>query len=152
MAHERNIGLAAAALLACAASTAAAQAPESRLSAYLTIASDYRRYGLSQSDGHAAAQVGVDYEHARGWFLGGWVSTVDFEAEEPLEDQRRTEIDLYAGYDFERDDWGATITAARYRYPGGPPYTDYDELSAGMRFRDRLFATVSRTSGIGARE
>jgi uncharacterized protein (TIGR02001 family) len=153
VAHERDIGLAAAALLACAAaSTAGAQVRQSQLSGYLTVASDYRRYGLSQTDGHAAVQLGIDYEHARGWFAGAWASTVDFEAEETLENPRRAELDLYAGYDWERDDWGVTVTVTRYGYPDGPPYSDYDELSAGIRFRDRLFATVSRTSGFGSRD
>lgn len=153
MADPRPLELIVAATLLCsAAPCAVAQAPTSRLSAYLTLTTDYRSRGLSQSDGDPALQLGVDYQHRRGFFLGAWTSTVDFEAEDTLANRRRVELDLYAGYDWQLDDWGATVALTQYSYPSGPPYTDYDEISAGVRYRDRVFLTASLTSDFGARD
>lgn len=118
----------------------------------MTLATDYRNRGLSQSNGNAALQLGVDYQLARGAFLGAWASTVDFEAEDTLASRRRVELGLYAGYDWQLDDWGATVALTRYGYPSGPPYSDYDEISAGVRYRDRVFLTAYLTSGFGSRE
>lgn len=145
--------LATATILCSAAPYAAAQAPTSRLSAYLTLTTDYRNHGLSQSNGQPALQLGVDYQHPRGFFLGAWASTVDYEAEEALASRRRVELDLYAGYDWQIDDWGATVAITRYGYPSAPPYySDYDEISAGVRYRDRVFFTASLTSDFGTRD
>ena len=55
------------------------------------VTSDYQWRGVSQTDGNAAIQVGV--EHERNGFYGGlWTSNVDFN------DDTNIEYDLYGGY------------------------------------------------------
>ncbi len=135
-----QITLAVVALLAVDA--ASAQSRPSRLSGYVTVATDYRNRGLSQTDGAPALQAGVDYEHSSGWFTGAFASNVEYAA--PY-DERDVEVDIYAGYDWELDDWALTATLTRYVYDGAQ--NEYSELAAGVRFRDRVYFTTSRTSG-----
>jgi uncharacterized protein (TIGR02001 family) len=122
-----------------------------RVSGYISLVTDYRSRGLSQSDGRGAAQIGLDYQHPRGFFIGGWASTVEFAVENAVDGRRRTELDYYVGYEWRLDDWAATATLARYTYPGGSSEYDYSEITGGVSYRDRLFLTSSRTSEYGSR-
>ena len=133
-----------------AAPAARAQPREPRLSGYVTLTTDYRNRGLSQTDGEPALQAGIDYQHSRGWFIGAFASNVEFAAEAGDSDRRETEIDAYLGYDWQLDDWALTATFARYSYAGAGDDA-YDELTAGVRFRDRVYLTTSRTHGFGSR-
>src|SRR5574338_1631076 len=49
-----------------------------QLSGSLGIVSDYRYRGVSLSDGKPAAQFGVAYDGAGGWYAGAFASTADF--------------------------------------------------------------------------
>ena len=69
------------------ASTAAAE-----VSVNIGAVSNYYFRGFSETDGGAAIQGGVDYEHASGFYTGTWVSNVDFG------DETSYELDLYAGF------------------------------------------------------
>ena len=40
--------------------------------------SDYLFRGLSQTDRQPAVQAGVEFDHASGWYLGGWGSNVSW--------------------------------------------------------------------------
>jgi uncharacterized protein (TIGR02001 family) len=136
--------------IACA-TPVLAQSDTSTLSAYVALASDYRNRGLSQTDGHGALQVGVDYQHSSGFFLGGWGSNVEYRSETSYDQPRDLEIDYYAGYDWRRADWSVTLTLGRYTYPGAGESYDYNEVTARAGFRDRVFLDVSYTDDFFSR-
>src|SRR5690349_701525 len=49
----------------------------------MTIISDYRFRGISQTFGKPAIQGGIDYSHASGFYLGNWNSNVSDSAGYP---------------------------------------------------------------------
>ena len=62
------------------------------VSSNVSASSNYLFRGVTQTDGAAAVQGGLDYEHASGFYAGGWGSNVDFG------DGTSYELDLYAGF------------------------------------------------------
>jgi uncharacterized protein (TIGR02001 family) len=126
---------------ACGCAAAAhAQDPESDLNGYVTLSSGYWRHGLAQTDG-ASLQLGIDYQHHSGFFAYARAMNVDYPQD--LEGQRRdVEASAYVGFHDRRDQWSWTVSAGRYFYPDAAAY-DYEELSASLGFRDRVFYTVS---------
>src|SRR2546421_8882239 len=78
---------------------AAAQAPApaaSPVTGNMTIASDYRFRGISQTYKGPAIQGGVDYAHSSGLYLGNWnsnVSSVLFTGGSAIE------MDFYGGWE-----------------------------------------------------
>jgi uncharacterized protein (TIGR02001 family) len=139
------------ALAACRGAPLAAAPPApgaAGLSAYVTLTTDYRDRGLSQSDGEPALQAGVDYQHGSGFFTGIWGSTVEYEVEAGRRHPRENVIELYAGYNWRNERWSVTAAAARYVYPDISVDYDYDEVAAGLAYRDHLFLTVSYTDAL----
>jgi hypothetical protein len=94
-----------------------AQAPApapSPITGNLTIASDYRFRGISQTYTGPAIQGGVDYAHASGIYLGNWnsnVSSVLFAGGSGIE------MDFYGGYKKSFGDFGLDIGTIYYYYP-----------------------------------
>ena len=113
---------------------------ESTLSANVTLASDYRFRGQSQTDHRAAFQGGIDYAHASGVFAGLWSSTINFndEANSPAE------VDFTAGYSHAfSETTEASIAAAYYWYPESEP-ADYDFFEiVGTASHDLAHVTLS---------
>jgi uncharacterized protein (TIGR02001 family) len=137
-----------AALCLCAPPAAAApRASAPRLTAYATLTTDYRKRGLSQSDGDAAIQAGLDYQHTSGWFAGLWASTIGYAAEASVE-YPDAEAEAYTGYNWRSPKWSATAAVARYTYPGTSFDWTYDEASAGFGYRERVFVTLSYTDAL----
>lgn len=141
----------AAAFASCAAERVQAQAQTPNWHSYVTAASGYWRRGLEQND-DLTVQIGLDYGHYSGWFAGVQAANVDYEVERGRADRRDIELDLYAGFHARARRWSWTASVARYVYPGAPGYYDYNEVGAGVGFRERLFynATYSRALGFGA--
>jgi uncharacterized protein (TIGR02001 family) len=66
-------------LLAPAAFAQATPAPEaSPITANVTVVSDYRFRGLSQSNMQPAIQGGFDYAHESGFYIGNWNSSISW--------------------------------------------------------------------------
>lgn len=130
-----------AALLAAAAPWAARAAPLDVVSGYLTAASEYRHRGLSESRGRASLQLGADFQHRSGFFAGVWAAQIEAYAEDEHDVSSRYKAAYYAGYMRRVSSWTFTASTIRYAYPGLA--YDYDEQTAAVGFRDRLFATVS---------
>jgi uncharacterized protein (TIGR02001 family) len=125
--------------LVCAA-VAQAQDPISELNGYVTLSSGYWRHGLAQTDS-ASLQLGIDYQHYSGFFAYGRAMNVDYP--QNLEGQRRDlEASAYVGFHDRHRTWSWTVSAGRYFYPDAAAY-DYEELSASVGFRDRVFYTAS---------
>lgn len=102
---------------AFAGSVAAADAPASphTFTGNITIASDYRFRGISQTAFRPTIQGGVDYSHASGFYAGNWNSNVDSSAGYP---DGNLEMDFYGGFKKSIGDFGYDVGALYYYYPG----------------------------------
>jgi uncharacterized protein (TIGR02001 family) len=130
-------------LAACvAAPLAAAQQAGPNLNGYATLATAYWKRGFSQNNG-TSAQLGIDFEHHTGFYVGAWAANIDFEREYSADEPRRFEADIYAGYHKRHEQWSWNVGLGHYLYPGTAINYDYNELSATFGFRDRLFYTAA---------
>lgn len=129
-----------AAVFAAFASSAHAQQAEPAsphtFTGNVTVASDYRFRGISQTEEKPAIQGGFDYSHSSGFYVGNWNSNVsgDFIADGSIE------MDFYAGYKFEPvKDVMADVGILQYYYPGAEidDSTDYDttEIYVGASWK-----------------
>lgn len=129
-------------LLLAAPAAASAQALEPLFSGYITLTSDYRHRGLSESGGEPSLQIGGDYQHSSGFFAGAWAARVDYA--QPVDDSStRLKVGYYLGVSKRVSRWSFTASAVHYAYPGLVYDYDYDEVSATAAFRDRLFFTAA---------
>ena len=89
----------------------------SPLSFNLSVTSDYRYRGISQTRLKPALQGGADYALPGGFYIGAWASTIkwikDWDVKGPLE------LDLYGGYKGEiQKDFGYDVGLLQYAYVG----------------------------------
>lgn len=93
------------------------------LSFNLSVTSDYRFRGISQSRLDPALQGGVDYALPKGFYIGAWASSIHW-----IKDAGRAagvdtgsaplELDLYGGYKGEiTKDWTYDVGVLQYVYP-----------------------------------
>jgi uncharacterized protein (TIGR02001 family) len=86
------------------------------LTANVSLVSDYRFRGVSQSFRRPAVQGGVDWAHDSGFYVGTWASTVD---DDFLTDTHGVEWDIYGGYKFPLGaGWTGDVGLLQYLYPG----------------------------------
>jgi len=115
----RSSILCAAAVVPLAAQAQGAKAePDYTLSGNLTIGSDYRFRGFSQTDYQPTIQGGVDFAHKSGFYLGNWNSNVS----STLYNGAPIEMDFYGGYKHSFGDFGLDVGAIYYYYPGTGEY------------------------------
>ena len=80
----------------------------------LTLASDYRTRGISQTLNDPAVQAGVTLAHSTGLYVGAWSSNVDFGGGL----KTRQEVDYYGGWLWEAtEDVNLDIGYLKYTYP-----------------------------------
>lgn len=97
-------------------SPAAAATPEHTLTGNLSLNSDYRFRGISQTWKLPALQGGFDYSHASGFYLGTWASNVSGNS---YNNSAGLELDLYGGWKFAlSQDLTLDLGALAYVYPG----------------------------------
>jgi uncharacterized protein (TIGR02001 family) len=123
--------------------SALAQRAESSLHAALTLMSDYKHAGLSQSGSEPAAKLSVDYAHRSGFFAGGFLANVEYAAEYGSATPRDLQLDVYAGYEWRGSRWSANAIVSRYLYPDIDIRYDYTQTSLNAGFRDRYFFGAS---------
>jgi uncharacterized protein (TIGR02001 family) len=100
----------------------AAATPEHSLTGNLTLASEYRFRGISQTNGKPTVQGGFDYAHASGIYLGTWASNVSWLADGGGGTVSNSlEMDFYGGYKGSIGDIGYDVGLLRYYYPGSYP-------------------------------
>ena len=133
--HKSIASAAVAAALAVPA-LANAQAPAtSPLTGNVTLASDYRFRGLTQTFEEPAFQGGFDFAHSSGLYVGNWNSNVSdtFYGGAPIE------MDFYAGYKPTFGDITGDVGILYYYYPGsnvpGIGKVDNTELYAGASWK-----------------
>lgn len=82
------------------------------ISGNVTLATDYRFRGWSQTTSDPAVQGGFDYNHDSGFYVGTWGSNVEFAGS--------LELDYYAGFANDiNDSIGYDVGVIYYDYPGG---------------------------------
>ncbi|MDE3739758.1 TorF family putative porin [Pseudomonas resinovorans] len=80
----------------------------------LTLASDYRTRGISQTQNDPAAQGGATLLHSSGLYAGAWTSNVDF----GFGLKTRQEVDYYVGWYWQAtDDVNLDLGYIKYSYP-----------------------------------
>jgi len=80
----------------------------------VSLVSDYRFRGISQTYKGPAIQGGFDYSHSSGFYLGNWNSNV---ASQVYTGGSGIEIDLYGGYKRSFGDFGLDVGYLYYYYP-----------------------------------
>jgi uncharacterized protein (TIGR02001 family) len=107
---------------ACVSSVVSAQTPAPAdsaksphtLTGSVTLVSDYRFRGISQTYEGPAVQGGFDYAHASGFYLGNWNSNV---ASQVYTGGSGIEMDVYGGYKRAFGDVGLDVGYLYYHYP-----------------------------------
>jgi uncharacterized protein (TIGR02001 family) len=115
------------ALLAAGGTGVAVAQEETQVSGNVTLTTDYRFRGISQTDRSPAVQGGFDYAADNGFYVGTWASTVTFGG--------GIEMDYYAGFTGELNpDTGYDVGVIWYNYPedDSDPDLDYWELYGSL--------------------
>src|ERR1700744_5357291 len=102
-------------------------AANDRFGGSAALTSDYRLYGLSQSDGEPAVQAEIHYQSnpdARStWFGGLWASSVRLGNDQP----RSVQLEACLGYQRALDaDWQARLAVGHYAHPWNTLLREYD--------------------------
>ncbi len=102
----------------------------------VTLASDYRLYGVSQTLEEPTLQFTGVYIDESGFSAGTFLSNVDFvENTDPDDLDVSIEIDLFVGYEKEvATGHLLSATLIRYIYPGAEVDLDYNELIINYGF------------------
>ena len=106
--------------------------------ALATISTEYFYRGYSKSGNHPSIRANVDYDHASGFFVGSWISWVDFE-DNGYGDRSNVEFYPYVGFSHKLDDqWRIETSVSRYLYDGRifGKFSDYNEYSASVHYSD----------------
>ena len=94
--------------------------------------SDYRYRGISLSDERPAAQLGLTYDAAEGWYGGAFVSTVKLEGYET----RGVQAIGFAGHVWGMPSGLSLEVGADYAVVTATPHYDYAEVYAGFAFQN----------------
>jgi uncharacterized protein (TIGR02001 family) len=144
--QKTAIALAASSLFATAVfaqtAPAAAEAPEaSPVTANVSVVSDYRYRGLSQSNLRPAIQGGFDYAHESGLYIGNWNSSISWVGDLNPNVTSSVEMDFYAGFKKEliAPGFASDIGVLQYVYPTSGIYSasanpNTTELYAAQNF------------------
>ena len=100
---------------ALAAPGLAAAADPSPLTGNMSIVSDYRFRGISQTYKLPAIQGGIDYAHDSGFYVGNWNSSISGLS---FTDSAGIEMDFYGGWKKSFGDFGVDLGLLQYYYPG----------------------------------
>ena len=118
-----------------AAAQAAAASPHT-FTGNMSLVSDYRFRGITQTFAKPAIQGGFDYSHSSGIYLGNWNSNVNEGAGFPA---GNIEMDFYGGWKKSWGDWGLDLGAIYYMYPGSDA-----NATAGTTITNPRTGTVHR--------
>ncbi|MGH8592911.1 MAG: TorF family putative porin [Gammaproteobacteria bacterium] len=117
---------------------------DANYSVLVKFTSNYVYRGYSKSSGNPVVQGNLDYEHSSGFFIGTWVSQVDFDLGADHE-RANIEVTPYAGWSLSlSEDWRADLTLAAYIYDHRvfSREADYGELFGQVHFRDLVTARI----------
>ena len=133
------------ALASMHAGAAHAEDPAPPFSANISVTTDYRYRGISQTRLQPAVQGGLDYAHASGVYVGTWASTIKWikdtgRAAGIDAGNSRVEWDIYGGYKGEiAKDVGYDVGVLTYIYPGNK----YKNLSGANANTTELYGALT---------
>lgn len=114
---------------------------KSPLTGSLSLATDYRFRGISQTWGGATVQGGAELALPQGWYVGTWLSNVSSYS---YPQGQSVEHDIYGGWRGEvTPDWQMDAGLLHYRYPGARLGT----AQGGSQRFDTTEAYVGATHG-----
>ena len=125
-------------LLAAVISASPVAAIAAEVSGNVSMTSDYRFRGISQTDTQPAIQGGFDVAYDNGVYIGMWGSNVEFSSVS-------MELDYYVGYSGSiSEDISFDLGYIYYDYPGataqdlgfGSIDYDYEEVYASISYKD----------------
>lgn len=128
-----------------------AAAQSSPVAGNMSLVSDYRFRGISQTYEQPALQGGFDYSHSSGLYVGNWNSSISdsFFGGSPLE------MDFYGGYKASAGPLGYDVGVLYYYYPGsdlaGVGKIDNTEIYVGASWQwisAKVFYAVSDFFGV----
>jgi uncharacterized protein (TIGR02001 family) len=102
-------------LLALALAIGVTTAAQAEITGNLSLNSDYRFRGISQTMENAAFQGGIDFNHKSGLYIGNWNSNV---SADQYAGTSGLESDIYAGFRTEIGKVGVDVGVLRYTYAG----------------------------------
>jgi len=113
-----SILCAAVALPVAASAQSTAAEPDYTFGGNLTIGSDYRFRGFTQTDYQPTIQGGIDFAHKSGFYIGNWNSNVS----STLYNGAPIEMDFYGGWKTSYEGFGFDVGVIYYYYPGTGEY------------------------------
>lgn len=119
------------------------------VSGSLGATSDLVFRGLSLTRGRPAAQVSVDFEFPKEFYVGAFAATTDPNAGP----SPKYETDFWAGrYWSLSDQFSADVRLSYYLYPDDPRRVSYDrgEITGTLGFRNKLFLAAIYSPDISA--
>jgi uncharacterized protein (TIGR02001 family) len=130
--------ISAAPTLALSQTAAPAKAPEPdyTLTANISLVTDYRYRGISQTRLKPAIQGTVDFAHSSGFYLGAFATNIRWIRD--LGGEANVEIDLYGGYKGSiSGDLGYDVGVLQYFYPSNrlTPSANTTEIYAGLTYK-----------------
>ena len=103
-----------------------------QLSGTVSVVSDYRYRGISLSDNEPAVQLGLNYDDARGWYAGAFVSTV----ESSTYQSNGVQAIAFAGYAWPMASGLTVEVGADYSVVTAQPRFDYGEVYVGFTLQN----------------
>ena len=103
------------------------------LSANVAATSDYMWRGMTQNNHDNAISGGIDYTSESGFYVGTWVSNVDFGAT----DATNYELDFYGGYQFKNNDVEYNFGYILYSFP------DSEDINMGEVYASVAYKNLS---------
>jgi uncharacterized protein (TIGR02001 family) len=102
----------------------------------ITLVSDYRARGISQSGEEPAVQGWIEYFDDSGFYAGWWGSNLDYyRSGDPFDNEEWVEHDLYIGY-FKQlsENLSYDFTYYEYFLPGTKSDVDFNEIALGIDY------------------
>jgi uncharacterized protein (TIGR02001 family) len=124
--HAVGLGVVGFALLSIAGSV------HGEVSGTISVVSDYRYRGISLSDNEPAAQLGIAYDDPLGWYVGGFVSTV----ESSVYGTNGVQAIAYGGYAWRMPSGLSFEAGADYSVVTAAPRYDYPEVYVGFAYQN----------------
>ncbi|MFC3032457.1 TorF family putative porin [Pseudoalteromonas fenneropenaei] len=118
-------------LCACLALSLYSVSASAELVANVAASSNYLWRGVTQTKDAAAVSGGLDYSHESGFYLGTWMSTIDFGEEASA----GYEMDIYGGYAWESNGIGYDIGYLYYAYPDAANNLDFGEIYGAVTWQ-----------------
>ncbi|ABG39189.1 conserved hypothetical protein [Paraglaciecola sp. T6c] len=119
------------------ASSAVSQTALAEVTANASVTSNYIWRGLTQTTNDAAVQGGIDYANENGFYVGTWVSNVNYGAD----DVYSYEHDMYFGFSGESGDITYDVGYLYYNYDSEAEF-DFAEVYGSVGYGG-LSATLS---------